>query len=200
MAHHQCMMLHIVYPRKQKRTKVKTPATASQEDDKECHRTLQSHNSYHAKVKALKYLEFTQDTIWYQKVTEKLSAPKIKHHTTRLMQEAPDMHDSGCQGVLRELHYDGMWYRRVGTWLHYMEKTYQKWLHHTHPPEMATVHSPHTRNLPHFDTAKQDALTFYMDSATAVGLHTRYRRHLHRLQEYIGGWAIHNRYTTTQST
>ena len=39
------------------------------------------------------------------------------------------MHDNGCQGVLRERHYDGMWYRRVGTWLHYMEKTYQKWLH-----------------------------------------------------------------------
>ena len=34
------------------------------------------------------------------------------------------MHHNGCQGVLRERHYDGMWYRRVGAWLHY-----QKWLH-----------------------------------------------------------------------
>ena len=39
------------------------------------------------------------------------------------------MHNNGCQGVLRERHYDGMWYKRVGMWLHYMEKTYQKWLH-----------------------------------------------------------------------
>ena len=39
------------------------------------------------------------------------------------------MHNNECQGVLIEWHYDGMWYRRVGTWLHYMEKTYQKWLH-----------------------------------------------------------------------
>ena len=31
--------------------------------------------------------------------------------------------------VFSERHYDSMWYRRVGTWLHYMEKTYQKWLH-----------------------------------------------------------------------
>ena len=31
---------------------------------------------------------------------------------------------NGCQGILEEWHYDHMWYRRVGTWLHYMEKTY----------------------------------------------------------------------------
>ena len=71
----------------------------------------------------LKYLEFTQDTIGYQKVTQKLSAPRTKYHTTRPMQEVQDVHDSGCQGVLRERHYDGMWYTRVGTWLHNMEKT-----------------------------------------------------------------------------
>ena len=29
------------------------------------------------------------------------------------------MHDNGCQGVLTECHSDGMWYRGVGTWLHY---------------------------------------------------------------------------------
>ena len=72
-----------------------------------------------------KYLEFTQDTIGHQKVTETLSAPKMKYQTTRLMQEAQDMHDNGCQGVLRERHYGDMWPRRVGTWLHYMEKTYK---------------------------------------------------------------------------
>ena len=39
------------------------------------------------------------------------------------------MHNNGCQSVLRDRHYDGMWCRRVGKWLHYMEKTYQEWLH-----------------------------------------------------------------------
>ena len=29
----------------------------------------------------------------------------------------------------RDRHYGGIWYRRVGKWLHYMEKTYQEWLH-----------------------------------------------------------------------
>ena len=58
-------------PWKQKCAKVKAPATATREDDKECHKILQSQDSYHAKVKALKYLEFTQDTIGHQKVTEK---------------------------------------------------------------------------------------------------------------------------------
>ena len=119
----QVLQQQVMYkPRKQKRAKVKARATATREDDKECHKILQSQDLYHAKVKALKHLEFTQDTIGHQKVTEKLSTPGIKYQTTRLMQEAEDMHDNGCQGVLRERHYDGMWYRRVGTWLHYMEK------------------------------------------------------------------------------
>ena len=39
------------------------------------------------------------------------------------------MHNNGCQSVLRDRPYDGIWYRRVGKWLHYMEKTYQEWLH-----------------------------------------------------------------------
>ena len=51
----------------------------TREDDKECHKILQSQDSYHAKVKALKYLEFTQDTIGHQKVTEKLSTPRIEY-------------------------------------------------------------------------------------------------------------------------
>ena len=80
-------------------------------------------------MKAPKYLEFTQDTIGHQKVMEKLSIPRIQYQTTSLMRKAQDMHDNGCQGVLGERHYDSMWYRRVGTWLHYMEKTYHKWLH-----------------------------------------------------------------------
>ena len=37
------------------------------------------------------------------------------------------MHNNGCQSVL--WHYDGIWYRRVGKWLHYMKKTYQEWQH-----------------------------------------------------------------------
>ena len=68
-------------------------------------------------VKALEYIEFTQDPIGQQKVMEKLSAPRIRYQTTRIMQEAQNMHDSGCQNVLRTRHYDGMWYRRVGKWL-----------------------------------------------------------------------------------
>ena len=126
----QVLQQQLMYePRKQKRAKLKARATATREDDKECHKILQSQDSYHAKVKALKYLEFTQDTIGHQKVTEMLSAPRIKYQTTRRMQEAQDMHNNGCLGVLKERHYDGKWYRRVGTWLHYMEKTHQKWLH-----------------------------------------------------------------------
>ena len=99
---------------KQKRAKVKAPTTATQEDDKECHKILQRQDSYRTKVKALKYLEFTQDTIGHQKVMEKLSAPRIKYQTTRIMQEAQDMHNNGSQSVLRDRHSDGIWYRRVG--------------------------------------------------------------------------------------
>ena len=72
----------------------------------------------------VKYLEFTQDTIGHQKVMERLSAPKIKYQTTRMMQEAQNVHNNGCQSVLRDRHYDGIWFRRVGKWLRYMEKTY----------------------------------------------------------------------------
>ena len=54
---------------------------------------------------------------------EKLSAPGIKYQTTRMMREAQDMHNNGCQSVLRDQHYDGIWYKRVGKWVHYMEKT-----------------------------------------------------------------------------
>ena len=39
--------------RKQTRAKVKAPTTATQEDDKECHKILQRQHSYHTKVKAL---------------------------------------------------------------------------------------------------------------------------------------------------
>ena len=126
----QVLQQQVTYkPRKQKHAKVKAPATTNQEDDKECHKILQRQDSYHTKVKALKYLEFTQDTIGHQKVMEKLSAPRIKYQTTRMMREAQDMRNNGCQSVLRDRHYDGIWYRRVGKWLHYMEKTYQEWLH-----------------------------------------------------------------------
>ena len=116
-------------PMTQKCAKVKAPSTAAREDDKECHKILQSEDSYHAKLKALKYLEFTQDTEGSQKVMVKLSAARRKYQTTRMMQEAQDMHNTGCQSVLRKRHYDGMWYRWVGKWLQYMEKTYQDWLH-----------------------------------------------------------------------
>ena len=37
-------------------------------------------------------------------------------------------------------------------------------------------------------TAKHHALTTYLDSATAVGLHTRYLHHLHHLQTYENRW------------
>ena len=36
---------------------------------------------------------------------------------------------SAGNSVLRKRHYESMWYRRVGKWLHYMEKTYRDWLH-----------------------------------------------------------------------
>ena len=62
--------------------------------------------------------------VWDGEVMEKLSAPRIEYQSTRMMREARDMHNNGCQSVLRDRHYDGIWYRRVGKWLHYMEKTY----------------------------------------------------------------------------
>ena len=96
----------------------------TQEDDKGYHKILQREDSYHTKVKALKYLEFTQDTIGHQKVMERLSASRIKHQTTRMMQEAQDMHNNGCQSVLRDWHYDGIWSRRVEEWLRYVEKAF----------------------------------------------------------------------------
>ena len=120
----------VIYkPRKQKRANVKAPATTNLEDDKECHKSLQRQDSYHAKVKALKYLESTQDAIGHQKVMEKLSTPTIKYQTTRMMREAQDMRNNECQSVLRDGHYDGIWCRRVGKWLHHMEKTYHEWQH-----------------------------------------------------------------------
>ena len=120
-------------PRKQKHANVKAPTTAIQEDDKQYHKILQRQDSYHTKVKALKYLEFTQDTIRHQQVMERLSAPRIKYQTTTIMQEAHDMHNNGCQSVLRDWHHDGIRYRGLGRWLHYMEKIYQEWLHETDP-------------------------------------------------------------------
>ena len=126
----QVLQQQVMYKlRKQKRAKVKAPTTVTQEDDKECHKILQRKDSYHTKVKALKYLEFTQDTIGHQKVMENLSAPRIKYQTTRMMQEAHSMHNHGCQSVLRDRHYNGILYKRMGKWLHHMEKTYQEWLH-----------------------------------------------------------------------
>ena len=91
-------------PRKQKCAKVKAPTTATQQDDKEYHKILQRQDSYHTKVKVLKYLDFTQDTIGHQKVMERLSAPRLKYQTTRMMQEAKDMHNNGCQSVLKDRH------------------------------------------------------------------------------------------------
>ena len=126
----QVLQQQVMYkPRNQSRAKVKAPTTAIQEHDKEYHKILQRQDSYHTKVKVLKYLEFTHNTIGHQKVMERLSAPKIKYQTTRIMQEAQDMHNNGCQNVLRDRHYDGIWYGRVSRWLHCMEKIYQEWLH-----------------------------------------------------------------------
>ena len=123
----QVLQQQVMYkPRKQKRAKVKAPTTVTQEDDKEYHKILQRQDSYHAKVKVLQYLEFTQDTIGHQKVMERLPAHTIEYQTTRIMQEVQDMHNNGCQSVLRDRHYDGIWYKRVGRWLHYMEKIYQE--------------------------------------------------------------------------
>ena len=39
------------------------------------------------------------------------------------------MRNGECQSVLRDRHYGGIWDRRVGKWLHFLEKTYQEWPH-----------------------------------------------------------------------
>ena len=46
-----------------------------------------------------------------------------------MMREAQDMRNNGCQSVLGDRPYDGIWYKTVGKWLHYMEKTYQECQH-----------------------------------------------------------------------
>ena len=111
----QVLQQQVMYkPRRQKRAKVKVPATTTQEDDKGCHTILQRQDSYHTKVKPLKYLEFNRDTIGNQKVMEKLSAPRIQYQATRMMWQAQNMHSNGCHSFLGDRHYDGVWYRRVG--------------------------------------------------------------------------------------
>ena len=48
----QVLQQQVMYkPRKQNPAKVKARATATQEDDKECHKILQRHDSYHTKVR-----------------------------------------------------------------------------------------------------------------------------------------------------
>ena len=80
-------------------------------------------------MKALNYLDHTQDSVGYQKVMEKLSAPRVRYQAAGMVQAAQKVHDAGCQDVVRAWHYDGMWYRRVGKWLQYMAKAYQSWVH-----------------------------------------------------------------------
>ena len=48
-------------------------------------------------------------------------------------------------------------------------RIHQRWYHYV-------VHTQET-----YHTTKQEALTSYVDNATAVGLHTRYRQHVHQL-------------------
>ena len=57
-----------------------------------------------------------------------------------------------------------------------LARTHQRW-------QQYVAHSQET-----YHVAKQDALTSYLDSATTVGLYTRYLHHLHRLQTYENRW------------
>ena len=126
----QALQQQVLYkPSKQKHAKVKDPVSVTHTRDKECHRTLHSDNSYYTKVKALNYLDLTQDSAGHQKVTEKLSTPRVRFQTTRMMQAAQNVHDARCQDVLGAQQYDSMWYRRVGKWLQYIGKAYQNWVH-----------------------------------------------------------------------
>ena len=81
------------------------------------------------KVKALNYLDHTQDSAGHQKVMEKLSAPRVRYQATRMVKAAQKVHDARRQDVLRARHYDGMWYRMVGKWLQYMGKAHHNWVH-----------------------------------------------------------------------
>ena len=112
---------------KQKHAKVKKTVSATHTSDKECHKILRGEDSCYTKVKALKYLDHIEDSVGHQKVMEKLSAPMVRYQTTGMLQAAQDVHDAGCQDVLKARHYDVMWYRRVGKWLQYIlrYKAYQ---------------------------------------------------------------------------
>ena len=72
-----------------------------------------------SKVKAIKYLDGAPDTKGYQKIACKLCAPWIGHQVQRLLQAAQSIHGYEYQGILQPRHYDGMWYKRVGKWLHH---------------------------------------------------------------------------------
>ena len=74
---------------------------------------MHGEDSYSTKVKALNYLDHTQDSVGHQKVMEKLFAPRVRYQATRMVQAAQKVHDAACQDVLIAQHYDGMWYRRV---------------------------------------------------------------------------------------
>ena len=39
------------------------------------------------------------------------------------------MQDRGCQDVIKARHFDGIWYRRLGKWLNYMEGTHWELVH-----------------------------------------------------------------------
>ena len=94
----QVLQQQVMYkPWTQKRAKVKPAGTATHAADKQCHKILRRQDSYHIKVKALKYLEFTKDAIGHQKVMEKLSAPRMKDQTTGMMREAKIYTTMGAQ-------------------------------------------------------------------------------------------------------
>ena len=114
-------------PRKNKKSTIKQPVSTTQPSTREYHKIVKGEETYYNKVKALKYLDSATDPVGHQKGREKLSAPRMRYQTQRMLQVAQDIQNTRCQDVLRARQYDGIGYRRVGKWLQHMSQTYSGW-------------------------------------------------------------------------
>ena len=113
-------------PGKKNRNKVKQPSFYKQASKRDQNRLSQSEDTYY-KLKAIKYLDTMQDPEGSHKIACKSSAPRVKHQVARLRQTTQGVHGSEYQGILQARHCNGIWYRRVGKWLHHMGQMYRQW-------------------------------------------------------------------------
>ena len=88
------------------------PISAATSSTQDYHRILKGEETYYNKVKPLKYRESANDPVGHQKVVEKLSTPRIKYQTKRMLQAAQDVQNtsakiSSTQGIMMALGTGG---------------------------------------------------------------------------------------------